>query len=194
MLHLEKLNMSHRSRARKKTLKTRFMLWMDFLVKTLHSTKIITTTTPIHRKLKQRANHSEIHKVREWGENLSEECKKENTFRILRTVVFHHSGKLIWKILVLILQALDHHPFRHFKQNLDLQSIWSSPDLHGELIHACQIKWSLLLLVLAGVDLHSCIGDKLDLIGGWLGGGPCDYCVSPSPKNWVLGIFSLGQD
>ena len=30
---------------------------------------------------------------------------------------------------------------------------------------------------------------------GWGGvGGPCDYCVSPSPKNWVLGIFSLGQD
>ena len=31
---------------------------------------------------------------------------------------------------------------------------------------------------------------------GWggSGGGPCDYCVSPSPKNWVLGIFSLGQD
>ena len=26
------------------------------------------------------------------------------------------------------------------------------------------------------------------------GGGPCDYCVSPSPKNWVLGIFRLGQD
>ena len=23
---------------------------------------------------------------------------------------------------------------------------------------------------------------------------PCDYCVSPSPKNEVLGIFSLGQD
>ena len=22
----------------------------------------------------------------------------------------------------------------------------------------------------------------------------CDYCVSPSPKNWVLGIFSLDQD
>ena len=30
---------------------------------------------------------------------------------------------------------------------------------------------------------------------GWGGvGGPCDYCVSSSPKNWVLGIFSLGQD
>ena len=29
--------------------------------------------------------------------------------------------------------------------------------------------------------------------GGW-GAGPCDYCVSPSPKNWVLGIFSLGHD
>ena len=30
---------------------------------------------------------------------------------------------------------------------------------------------------------------------GWVGGGgPCDYCVSPSPKNWVLGIFSLVQD
>ena len=23
------------------------------------------------------------------------------------------------------------------------------------------------------------------------GGGPCDYCVSPSPKNWILG---QGQD
>ena len=40
-----------------------------------------------------------------------------------------------------------------------------------------------MLLVLAGVDLHSCNNDKL-----------CDYCVSPSPKNWVLGIFSLDQD
>ena len=26
---------------------------------------------------------------------------------------------------------------------------------------------------------------------GW-GGGPCDYCVSPSPKNWVFGFFRLG--
>ena len=28
---------------------------------------------------------------------------------------------------------------------------------------------------------------------GWVGwgGGPCDYCVSPSPKNWVLGFFRL---
>ena len=24
------------------------------------------------------------------------------------------------------------------------------------------------------------------------GGGPCDYCVSPSPKNWVFGFFRLG--
>ena len=23
------------------------------------------------------------------------------------------------------------------------------------------------------------------------GGGPCDYCVSPSPKNWVFGFFRL---
>ena len=23
-------------------------------------------------------------------------------------------------------------------------------------------------------------------------GGPCDYCVSPSPKNWVFGFFRLG--
>ncbi len=34
--------------------------------------------------------------------------------------------------------------------------------------------------------------------GGWVGwvsgGGPCDYCVSPSPKNWVLGFFRLGLD
>ena len=29
---------------------------------------------------------------------------------------------------------------------------------------------------------------------GWVGvgGGPCDYCVSPSPKNWVFGFFRLG--
>ena len=27
--------------------------------------------------------------------------------------------------------------------------------------------------------------------GGWVGGGPCDYCVSPSPKNWVIGFFRL---
>ena len=27
---------------------------------------------------------------------------------------------------------------------------------------------------------------------GWCGGGPCDYCVSPSPKNWDLGFFRLG--
>ena len=27
-------------------------------------------------------------------------------------------------------------------------------------------------------------------VGG--GGGPCDYCVSPSPKNWVFGFFRLG--
>ena len=26
------------------------------------------------------------------------------------------------------------------------------------------------------------------------GGGPCDYCVSPSPKNWVFGFFRLGLD
>ena len=29
---------------------------------------------------------------------------------------------------------------------------------------------------------------------GWGGGGPCDYCVSPSPKNWVFGFFRLGLD
>ena len=23
--------------------------------------------------------------------------------------------------------------------------------------------------------------------GGLVGGGPCDYCVSPSPNNWVWG-------
>ena len=30
---------------------------------------------------------------------------------------------------------------------------------------------------------------------GWVGGGgggPCDYCVSPSPKNGVFGFFRLG--
>ena len=27
--------------------------------------------------------------------------------------------------------------------------------------------------------------------GGWVG-GLCDYCVSPSPKNWVFGFFRLG--
>ena len=26
------------------------------------------------------------------------------------------------------------------------------------------------------------------------GGGPCDYCVSPSPKNWILGFFRLCLD
>ena len=28
-----------------------------------------------------------------------------------------------------------------------------------------------------------------------MAGGPCDYCVSPSPSPniWVLGIFRLGQ-
>ena len=26
----------------------------------------------------------------------------------------------------------------------------------------------------------------------WWGGGPCDYCVSPSPKDWVFGFFRLG--
>ena len=25
-------------------------------------------------------------------------------------------------------------------------------------------------------------------------GGLCDYCVSPSPKNWVFGFFRLGLD
>ena len=25
-----------------------------------------------------------------------------------------------------------------------------------------------------------------------MGGGPCYYCVSPSPNNWVLGYFRLG--
>ena len=30
---------------------------------------------------------------------------------------------------------------------------------------------------------------------GWVGrGDPCDYCVSPSPKNWVFGFFRLGLD
>ena len=29
---------------------------------------------------------------------------------------------------------------------------------------------------------------------GWGGGGPCDYCVSPSPKNWVFGFLRLGLD
>ena len=36
-----------------------------------------------------------------------------------------------------------------------------------------------------------------NLSPSWLkvgGGGPFDYFVSPSPKNLVLGIFSLGQD
>ena len=28
-------------------------------------------------------------------------------------------------------------------------------------------------------------------MGGGGGGGPCDYCVSPSPKNWVFGFFRL---
>ena len=28
--------------------------------------------------------------------------------------------------------------------------------------------------------------------GGGVVGGPCDYCVSPSPKIWVFGFFRLG--
>ena len=32
----------------------------------------------------------------------------------------------------------------------------------------------------------------LKVVGGGGGGGPCDYCVSPSPKNWVFGFFRLG--
>ena len=30
----------------------------------------------------------------------------------------------------------------------------------------------------------------LKVVGGV--GGPCDYCVSPSPKNWVFRFFRLG--
>ena len=44
---------------------------------------------------------------------------------------------------------------------------------------------------------------ELRVVGGWhsrlyawhsrlYGGGPCDYCVSPSPNNWLLGFFRLG--
>ena len=29
--------------------------------------------------------------------------------------------------------------------------------------------------------------------GMGVGDGPCDYCVSPCPKNWVLVIIRLGQ-
>ena len=49
----------------------------------------------------------------------------------------------------------------------------------------------LLLLALFYQSTPSCLK-----VGGgwWVAGGPCDYCVSPSPKNWVLGIFRLGQD
>ena len=32
----------------------------------------------------------------------------------------------------------------------------------------------------------------LKVRGGGVVGGPCDYCVSPSPKNWVFGFFRLG--
>ena len=28
----------------------------------------------------------------------------------------------------------------------------------------------------------------------WWGGGPCDYCVSPIPKNWVFGFSRFGLD
>ena len=28
--------------------------------------------------------------------------------------------------------------------------------------------------------------------GSYVVGDPCDNCVSPSPKNWVLGLFTLG--
>ena len=33
-------------------------------------------------------------------------------------------------------------------------------------------------------------GKKLGVVV--VGGGPCDYCVSPSSKNWVFGLFRLG--
>ena len=33
----------------------------------------------------------------------------------------------------------------------------------------------------------------LKVIGGGVGvGGPCDYCVSPSPNNCIFGFFRLG--
>ena len=51
----------------------------------------------------------------------------------------------------------------------------------------------LLLLTLFYQSTSSC----LKVVGGGVGGvggvgGPCDYCVSPSPKNWGFGFFRLG--
>ena len=47
----------------------------------------------------------------------------------------------------------------------------------------------LLLLALFYQSTPSCL--KV-VGGGGVVGGPCDYCVSPSPKNWVFGFFRLG--
>ena len=50
------------------------------------------------------------------------------------------------------------------------------------------------VLVLA-VQLVNLFGQSIMLKSYWgvvgRGGDPCDYCVSPSPNNWVFGFFRL---
>ena len=49
----------------------------------------------------------------------------------------------------------------------------------------------LLFFALFYQSTPSCLKVVGGGVVGW-GGGPCDYCVSPSPKNWVFGFFRLG--
>ena len=77
-------------------------------------------------------------------------------------------------------------------------------DLHVARDHSCpgdrcQTNGQLLQDPLElKIDIRA-----LGVGGGWpsrlyawpsrlYGGGPCDYCVSPSPNNWLLGFFRLG--
>ncbi len=50
---------------------------------------------------------------------------------------------------------------------------------------------TFLILALYCWSTPSCLKVIDGWVGGW-GGGPCDYCVSPSPNNWVFGFFRLG--
>ena len=61
-------------------------------------------------------------------------------------------------------------------------STWVSQGGHSE---------PLLLLALFYQSTPSCL-KVIGWVGWGGGGGPCDYCVSPSPKNWVFGFFRLG--
>ena len=57
--------------------------------------------------------------------------------------------------------------------------VWMSQGGHSE---------QLLFFALFYLSTPSC-----DMLKSWgWGGGPCDYCVSPSPKNWAFGFFRLG--